>query len=197
MGKIKILKKEYLRPKRRFSHHEEREATTHQEVVPDEVTHDEVTHDEVPSDEMMSDGTAGQAEIIDKVTITTASEHAEAEASDDSAHDEEAASQIEEAAAPVTPQPAARNSHFRWLYLIPAVLFGMALMMLWHLFADRPAHEKPKTVQETLTKTEKAIKITKDHVVSVVNLQKANNLLNESEVPGRSGYRQRSHLQGH
>lgn len=192
MGKIKILKKEYLRPKRRFSHHEEREATTHQEVIPDEVTSDEVTPDEVPSDEMMSDGTAGQAEIIDKVTITTASEHAEAETSDDSAPDDSApddsaTGQVEEAAAPVTPQPVARNTHFRWLYLIPAVLFGMALMMLWHLFADQPAPEKPKTVQETLTKTEKAIKITKDHVVSVVNLQKANNLLNESEVPEEVG----------
>lgn len=177
MGKIKILKKEYLRPKRRFRHHEEKETTTQQEVTPDEV----------PSDELTAAATAGQSEIIDKVTITTAAEHDEADASHDSAPVEEAASQVEEAAGPVMPQPVARKSHFRWLYLIPAVLFGMALMMLWHLFTDQPEPEKPKTVQETLTKTEKAIKITKDHVVSVVNLQKANNLLNESEVPEEVG----------
>ncbi|TDL93378.1 PDZ domain-containing protein [Macrococcus brunensis] len=202
MGKIKILKKEYFRPKRRFRHHKE---TLNQEDVAEE------THEEsVPDD---------NSELVDKVTITTDSvqheENSDQESSDEAAAsyqektpieepvvvqepivEETAVSQvpvIEHQEDQVTPEPKSQpvrqreSPHFSWLYLIPAVLFGIALVMLWNLFTDTPEHEKPKPVQETLTKTEKAIKLTRDHVVSVVNLQKANNLLNESEVPEEVG----------
>ena len=200
MGKIKILKKEYFRPKRRFSHHKE---LADHEVVDEEI------YEQTNPEEDSATTSKGTIANVSKQDSENIEQNSSDEASyQEKTHTEEPVSvqepAIEETAVNqvpvidhqkerVTPelesQPIKQKkpSHFSWLYLIPAVLFGIALVMLWNLFTDTPEPARPKPVQETLTKTEKAIKLTRDQVVSVVNLQKANNLLNESEVPEEVG----------
>jgi len=200
MGKIKILKKEYCRPKRRFSHHKE---LADHEVVDEEI------YEQTNPEEDSATTSKGTIANVSKQDSENIEQNSSDEASyQEKTHTEEPVSvqepAIEETAVNqvpvidhqkerVTPelesQPIKQKkpSHFSWLYLIPAVLFGIALVMLWNLFTDTPEPARPKPVQETLTKTEKAIKLTRDQVVSVVNLQKANNLLNESEVPEEVG----------
>lgn len=167
LGKITIHRKYYNRPRRRFRHHEEEAAEAHT-----------VTESAQTEGESLS---VAAAPVMIQEPVTA----------EPIGRDMPVAEKIEETApeeaAPKPPdsRPADKRSRFSWLLLIPAFLLGIAVMLLWNLFQTAP--EPKPAVIDPLTPTERAIQKTHRNVVSVVNMQKANNLLNESEVPAEVG----------
>ncbi|GGA98509.1 hypothetical protein GCM10007190_03160 [Macrococcus hajekii] len=176
MSKITIRKKDYFRPKRRFKHHEEEAEAAEKSIEESEMDESEIDEPAAKDREVIGDTSVAVREPVVEETIVhevpLVTEQPDVDDEDIIPHKNE-------------------HSKFSWLYLIPAVLFGIALMMLVNLFMDQPEKraDKPaeRPVTETLTKTEQAVKDTRSHVVSVVNMQKVNNLLNESAVPTEVG----------